>query len=149
MTTIYAERVAQLRDMMALNGWDAVVIGGSDPHSSEYPAPRWRQVEWLVGFTAEAGDVVITADHVGLWTDSRYFIQAIEQLEVWDLVPREVYKEIRRKHIFTHIQWDMKGIYLEVAEPVGPFTWLTAEQIRQEAALPTAFRQFWEEEKDV
>jgi Xaa-Pro aminopeptidase len=66
--------------MMAANGWDAVVIGGSDPHSSEYPAPRWRQVEWLIGFTAEAGDVVITADHVGLWTDSRYFIQAEAQL---------------------------------------------------------------------
>lgn len=80
MTTIYSERVARLREMMAANGWDAVVIGGSDPHSSEYPAPRWRQVEWLIGFTAEAGDVVITADHVGLWTDSRYFIQAEAQL---------------------------------------------------------------------
>ena len=81
MTTIYADRVAQLREMMARNGWDAVVIGGSDPHSSEYPAPRWRQVEWLIGFTAEAGDVVITEDHVGLWTDSRYFIQAESQLK--------------------------------------------------------------------
>lgn len=81
MTTIYAERVARLREMMAANGWDAVVIGGSDPHSSEYPAPRWRQVEWLIGFTAEAGDVVITADHVGLWIDSRYFIQAEVQLK--------------------------------------------------------------------
>ncbi len=75
--------------------------------------------------------------------------QAMEQLESWGLVPREVYKEVCRKHIFTHIRWDMKGIYLEVSEPVGPFTWLTAEQVRQEAALPTAFRQFWEEEKDV
>ena len=37
MTTIYSERVARLREMMAVNGWDAVVIGGSDPHSSEYP----------------------------------------------------------------------------------------------------------------
>ena len=81
MTTKYADRVAQLREMMARNGWDAVVIGGSDPHSSEYPAPRWRQVEWLIGFTAEAGDVVITEDHVGLWTDSRYFIQAEAQLK--------------------------------------------------------------------
>ena len=81
MTTMYADRVAQLREMMARNGWDAVVIGGSDPHSSEYPAPRWRQVEWLIGFTAEAGDVVITEDHVGLWTDSRYFIQAEAQLQ--------------------------------------------------------------------
>ena len=66
---------------MADNGWDAVVVGGSDPHSSEYPAPRWKQVEWLTGFTGEAGDVVVTADHAGLWTDSRYFIQAVEQLE--------------------------------------------------------------------
>lgn len=66
---------------MARNGWDAVVISGSDPHSSEYPAPRWKQIEWLTGFTGEAGDVVITADHAGLWTDSRYFIQAVEQLE--------------------------------------------------------------------
>ena len=81
MTTMYADRVAQLREMMSRNGWDAVVIGGSDPHSSEYPAPRWRQVEWLIGFTAEAGDVVITEDHVGLWTDSRYFIQAEAQLQ--------------------------------------------------------------------
>ena len=81
MTTMYADRVAQLREVMSRNGWDAVIIGGSDPHSSEYPAPRWRQVEWLIGFTAEAGDVVITEDHVGLWTDSRYFIQALEQLE--------------------------------------------------------------------
>ena len=75
--------------------------------------------------------------------------QAMEQLERWGLVPREIYKEVRRKHIFTHIRWDMKGVYLEVSEPAGPFTWLTAEQIRREAALPTAFRQFWEEEKDV
>ncbi|MBQ6891932.1 MAG: A/G-specific adenine glycosylase, partial [Clostridia bacterium] len=75
--------------------------------------------------------------------------QALEQLERWGLMPREVYKEIRRKHIFTHIRWDMKGIYLEVAEPAGPFTWLTARKIRQEAALPTAFRQFWEDESDV
>ena len=77
----YAERIACLREMMARNGWDAVVIGGSDPHSSEYPAPRWQQVKWLSGFTGEAGDMVVTHDHAGLWTDSRYFIQAVEQLE--------------------------------------------------------------------
>ena len=66
---------------MAENGWDAVVVTGSDPHSSEYQAPRWKQVEWLTGFTGEAGDVVVTADHAGLWTDSRYFIQALAQLD--------------------------------------------------------------------
>ena len=49
MENIYAERIAALRQMMAAKGWDAVVISGSDPHASEYPAPRWKQVEWLTG----------------------------------------------------------------------------------------------------
>ena len=77
----YQNRIERLREMMTANGWDAVVVSGSDPHASEYPAPRWQQVKWLSGFTGEAGDLVVTQDHAGLWTDSRYFIQAIEQLE--------------------------------------------------------------------
>ena len=81
MINIYADRIAQLRAVMADNGWDAVVHYGTDPHCSEYPAPRWKQVEWLTGFTGEAGDLVVTRDHAGLWTDSRYFIQAAAQLE--------------------------------------------------------------------
>ena len=80
MENLYYSRVEQLRRVMAERGWDAVVITGSDPHSSEYPALRWKQVEWLSGFTGEAGDLVITADHAGLWTDTRYFIQANAQL---------------------------------------------------------------------
>lgn len=81
MGNVYSERIAALRGVMSVNGWDAVVITGSDPHSSEYQAPRWKQVEWLTGFTGEAGDVVVTMDHAGLWTDSRYFIQALAQLD--------------------------------------------------------------------
>lgn len=81
MENIYAERVARLREMMSLRGWDAVVICASDPHASEYPAPRWQQVKWISGFTGEAGDIVVTREHAGLWTDSRYFIQALEQLQ--------------------------------------------------------------------
>ena len=77
----YAQRVEALREVMRSRGWDAVIISGSDPHSSEYPAPRWKQVEWLSGFTGEAGDIVVTLDHAGLWTDTRYFIQAVQQLE--------------------------------------------------------------------
>lgn len=81
MTNIFSDRIEALRGLMARNGWDAVVVSGSDPHSSEYPAPRWQQVKWLTGFTGEAGDLVVTMDHAGLWTDSRYFIQAQTQLE--------------------------------------------------------------------
>ena len=81
MENIYRERVEALRALMRERGWDAVVVSGSDPHSSEYPAPRWKQVEWLSGFTGEAGDIVVTASHAGLWTDTRYFIQAVRQLE--------------------------------------------------------------------
>ena len=81
MANIFFERIVALRGVMARNGWDAVVLSGSDSHSSEYPASRWKQVEWLTGFTGEAGDVVVTMDHAGLWTDSRYFIQALSQLQ--------------------------------------------------------------------
>ena len=81
MGNLYAQRIEALRSLMARKGWDAVIVSGSDPHSSEYPASRWQQVKWLSGFTGEAGDLVITGDHAGLWTDSRYFIQALEQLE--------------------------------------------------------------------
>lgn len=80
-TLSISDKINSLRALMAENGWNAVVLSGSDPHCSEYPAPRWKQVEWLTGFTGEAGDVVVTADHAGLWTDTRYFIQAEEQLK--------------------------------------------------------------------
>lgn len=76
MENIFSSRIASIRAMMENKGWDAVVITGSDPHNSEYPAKRWKQVEWLSGFAGEAGDIVITADHAGLWTDTRYFIYA-------------------------------------------------------------------------
>ena len=80
MENVFAQRVEAIRDRMRENGWDAVILTGSDPHASEYPARRWKQVEWVSGFTGEAGDLCITLDHAGLWTDTRYFIQAVKQL---------------------------------------------------------------------
>ena len=74
---------------------------------------------------------------------------ALAQAESFGLRPREIYRQVERKHIFTHIRWEMRGVYLEVAEPGGEFAWLTAQEIEKEAALPTAFRQFWEVETDV
>ncbi len=81
MENVNCARVEALRTLMQENGWDIVILTGSDPHASEYPAARWKQVEWLSGFTGEAGDIVVTRDHAGLWTDTRYFIQAQRQLE--------------------------------------------------------------------
>ena len=78
--SVIRERLDQLRRMMAAHGWDAVILTGTDPHRSEYSAPRYHAVEWASGYTGE-GDLVVTADHAGLWTDSRYFIQANAQLE--------------------------------------------------------------------
>ena len=80
MENVFAQRVEAIRSLMRENGWDAVILTGSDPHASEYPARRWKQVEWVSGFTGEAGDLCITLDHAGLWTDTRYFIQANRQL---------------------------------------------------------------------
>ena len=65
------------------------------------------------------------------------------------LHPREIYREVEKKHIFTHIQWNMKGIYLEVSDTAGAFQWFTEDEINTQAALPTAFRQFWEDRDHV
>ena len=72
--------------------------------------------------------------------------EALRAVQDMGLRVREIYREVSRKHIFTHIVWDMKGIYLEVAEPAGSFQWFTEEEIRTQAALPTAFRLFREED---
>ena len=75
------EKIQALRQMMQAEGWGGVVISGTDPHSSEYLPQRWQVRQWVSGFTGSAGTVVVTADQAGLWTDSRYFIQAAAQLE--------------------------------------------------------------------
>ncbi len=78
--TIIRERVAALREAMKEKNIDAYIIPSSDPHLSEYPAERWKSREWISGFDGSAGTVVVTADKAGLWTDSRYFLQAEMQL---------------------------------------------------------------------
>ncbi len=75
------ERISALQAAMKSHKVDAYIIPSSDPHQSEYVADHWKSREWVSGFTGSAGTVVVTADHAGLWTDSRYFIQAEEQLK--------------------------------------------------------------------
>lgn len=81
MKTTIAERIALLRESMKQENIQAYIIPSSDPHLSEYPADCWKAREWISGFTGSAGTVVVTAGKAGLWTDSRYFLQAAAQLE--------------------------------------------------------------------
>ena len=70
---------------------------------------------------------------------------ALSSVEAMGLRVREVFRQVERRHIFTHVQWQMRGFYLEVEAPAGPFVWMPGEQIERDAALPTAYRQFREE----
>lgn len=74
------ERVAQLRAWMKKSGVDAMVVPTMDPHNSEYVAEHWQCRRWISGFTGSAGTAVVTQDDARLWTDSRYWLQAEEQL---------------------------------------------------------------------
>ena len=90
----------------------------------------------------------------GLWQfpniSGHFDTQALlSQAEAMGLHILSIHKVIERKHIFTHIIWNMKGVYLDVAEPAGDFRWMTEEEINSQAALPTAFRLFWEERDHV
>lgn len=75
--------------------------------------------------------------------------QALAAASEMGLKPRELFRQVERKHIFTHIQWNLRGYYMEVSESIPALHWFTPEEIRTEAALPTAFRQFWEEIENV
>lgn len=75
------EKLAALRSEMKNKGIDAYIIPSSDPHISEYLPERYKCISWTSGFTGSAGTLVITSDFAGLWTDSRYFVQANEQLK--------------------------------------------------------------------
>jgi len=74
------ERVNALRSLMEEKQIHAYIITSSDPHMSEYVPDYWTSRQWISGFTGSAGTVIITQDKAGLWTDSRYFLQAEEQL---------------------------------------------------------------------
>ena len=71
--------------------------------------------------------------------------EAVAWAEEMGLHPRHVERSMDRHHIFTPIRWDLRGWFLEVEEMAGGYTWLTLDEIDEQAALPTAFRQFREE----
>ncbi len=73
-------RLADLREVMRREKLDAFVFPSTDPHHSEYTPDRWKGREWISGFNGSAGTAVVTMDSAALWTDSRYFLAAEEQL---------------------------------------------------------------------
>ena len=69
---------------------------------------------------------------------------AVETVESWGLKVKDVRRQLEKKHFFTHIIWNMRGFYMEVKTKSDSFSWFSAAEIDQNAALPTAYRQFWE-----
>ena len=74
------DRIKRLRLLMAQEKLDAWYISGTDPHISEYPPERWCERKFITGFTGSYGEVVVTTSDALLWTDTRYFIQAEDEL---------------------------------------------------------------------
>lgn len=81
MKQTISKRIHALRMTFNANAVRGFIIPSTDPHLSEYVAPHWESREWITGFTGSAGTAVILKDQAGLWTDSRYFLQAEQQLE--------------------------------------------------------------------
>lgn len=75
------QRVEALRAWMKSNGLSAFIFPSTDPHSGEYVPDHWKTREWISGFNGSAGTAVVTLESAALWTDSRYFLAASEQLE--------------------------------------------------------------------
>lgn len=107
------KQLTALRALMDAHHIDALVVPGTDPHASEYIAAHWRERNFVSGFTGSAGTAVITANEGCLWTDSRYFLQASEQLKVSGL-------ELQKEGIIgtpTIVQW--LGLTLKNGQTVG------------------------------
>lgn len=115
-------RIAALRDFMSQCGISAFIAPSTDPHSGEYVPAHWESRKWLSGFTGSAGTVVVTKDNAGLWTDSRYFIQAEEQLEGTGI---QLFKD-RLPETPSISEW--LGNVLSKGEKVGIDGWVNSMQ---------------------
>ena len=75
------DRIDSLRKSLAAQDLTAIIVPSADPHLSEYLPEYWQSRLWLSGFTGSVGTLVVTVDFAGLWTDSRYWVHAADQLE--------------------------------------------------------------------
>ncbi len=141
------QKLNNLRQKLSENNWDAIIIPCADPHMSEYIPERWKCLSWISGFTGSAGNGIVTKDFAGVWTDSRYFIQAEEQMKDtgFQLVKLKV------QHAPEYVKW------LEETLPenstiaiVGSTMGITVYRLIQEIAKQKGIRvviveDFWDE----
>jgi len=102
-------KLDKLRSLMAQSDFDVYIIPGTDPHMGEYMPDYWQIRSWFSGFTGSAGTIVVTNTFAGLWTDSRYFLQAETELQGSGI---ELVKLVI-PHTPEHIDWIVKNL------PVG------------------------------
>ena len=122
MKTEIRKRISALRSLMQSKSISAYITYSTDPHSGEYVPAHWESRKWITGFTGSAGTAVITPDDGGLWTDSRYFIQAEEQLTDTGL---KLFKE-RMPETPSIPQWLCR--VLKKGERVGIYGYTTSLQ---------------------
>ena len=86
----------------------------------------------------------------GLWQlpETTGMLNVSEAVVALALPVKEIYRQLDKNHIFTHIEWRMRCFYLEITEKTADFQWYTAEEIQNSTALPTAYRQFWNARED-
>ena len=97
-----AARLAALREEMQREGLSAFIFPSADPHMSEYVPERWEGRKWISGFDGSAGTAVVTLRSAALWTDSRYFIAAEQQLEGTEF---QLMRERMRAHRLLPTGW--------------------------------------------
>lgn len=120
MDTETTGRIASLRAFMKERGLSAFIIPSTDPHSGEYVPAHWEARKWISGFTGSAGTAVITLNKGGLWTDSRYFLQAEAQLKDTGIV---LFKD-RLEETPSIAEW--LGSELKPQDKVGIDGWVNA-----------------------
>lgn len=116
------KRITSLRVFMRQRGISAFIVPSTDPHSGEYVPAHWESRKWISGFTGSAGTAVITTQDGGLWTDSRYFLQAADQLEDTGI---KLFKD-RLPETPSIAEW--LGSVLHAGEKVGIDGWVNTTE---------------------
>lgn len=144
-------RVEALREWMKTHGVDAYLVPTADPHNSEYIAPHWMCREWLTGFTGSAGMAVVTLLDAALWTDSRYWLQAEQQLKDTPFcLMCEGRDDVPSPTEWLEKEAELSGKALTIAGPADMMTRAMAEEAEQAGMtlrtdLPDAFDALWTE----